>query len=715
MEKIFTQLSLAPEHRPGTRSMTSVPWPDDAVWPPSCDGSHQVVPLFPPGRTVPRKRFLLLTSGEHALPGELVLRAGKPQTAPDQLFSHVTLRTIRENLQAIPHQYNYREVEAVVSINGRDISLRLGVLPSGEDGQREAAYSWWQWGAVERLWSGPLAEAWRIGGHIPAYSVASGEERKEKGKGEKRSHEKDAAAADAFSGDVLHGDIYLVIWRDGALNITAHFKSGYLHTWPKAIPASPILWLDGLECSAVPEYLHSGNQMEFQNGRDLLDLSEFQLMFTPEFPARVRRLDKSVVIQPWQDTRVLAYKSEDGSFHYLPPGRKDAIPEGVSRTFRIDVGLDGTKAAPGRYTVSPSWYERCGILDCSSPGEASAMAARTFSMIARHIQAGGFDTGFLWRYLRKDLRTGNPQQDGADWDGDLSFGLFNHIFLAGNEPARSWQIALQCAYHAADIAIYHGAWLPRLEASKTLTAPLPKFRARGILAGYLETGDPYLLDVARAVAGSFMSMESFQQPRSAIGRDAYPVTTLIALWECTGDEIYRDFARQTCLRLLRSQEPDGGFSGQAGAGTFSGICAPPAKNSISFGSGLLAPIALLTWASADPRWPEDFLPRLRRWADLMLELEDRGGGGWWDRPDGQPYALIGAGAMYSLSKAADLLEDPDCARAVQRYVRAMNRAKTGIFGTHAFLACAYAHAADRAMGAGEMDAFPPHEIPAKAH
>lgn len=706
------QLHLPPEYRPRTRSLTSVPWPSDAKLPPSSAGSYQAVPLFPEDKAVKRKRYLFLTSGEHPLPEALTLREGNPPEPEDQpFFSEITLRTIRENIQTGPHQYNFREEEAEVSLNGRTLGFRLGLLPSDSPGHDETDFSWWQWGAVERLWSGPLAEAWRIGGHIPAYSVASGESRTRKGAGEKRSHEADASEIDSFSGDVLHGDIYLIVWRDGALNLTCHFKAGYLHTWPKPIKAFPVLWCNGLECGDLPGDLHSGNHREFQNGRDLLDLSEFQLMFSPEHPIRIRRMGPAVVLQPWSDLRVLAFKSAENHIHHLAPEQAGVIPEGVSRTFRIDIGMDGKNPAPARYSLDPAWYEECGILDSSAEGPASGLATRTFAMILRHMKAGGFDTGFVWRYLRRDLRSNISQQDGADWDGDLGYGLYTHIYgHSGTEPVRSWQLALQSAYHAADIAIYHGSWMARLEASKTLTSPLPKFRARGILTAWLETGDPYLLEVARAMAGTYMAMDSFQQPRSAIGRDAYPVTTLIALWEATGDDLYRDFARQNCLRLLRSQNEDGGFSGQAGAGTFSGICSRPAKQSISFGSGLLAPIALLTWAEADPRWPEDFLPRLERWTNLMLQLEDKENGGWWDRPDGQPYALIGTGALYSLSKAGKILNNPRCAEAIGRFVRPIEDKQGGIYGTHAFLACAYAHVANRALAEWTENAPAPDRV-----
>ena len=48
-----------------------------------------------------------------------------------------------------------------------------------------------------------------------------------------------------FCGDILHGDLFAIIWRDGLLQLTAHFKSAYFHTWPKPVPAFPVLYFRG--------------------------------------------------------------------------------------------------------------------------------------------------------------------------------------------------------------------------------------------------------------------------------------------------------------------------------------------------------------------------------------------------------------------------------------------------------------------------------------
>ncbi len=180
-----------------------------------------------------------------------------------------------------------------------------------------------------------------------------------------------------------------------------------------------------------------------------------------------------------------------------------------------------------------------------------------------------------------------------------------------------------------------------------------------------------------------------------MGRDAYPLTSLMTLWDYTGDQLYLDFARQTAIRLLATQHDDGGFSTQAAVGVLTGVSCVPEKNSISFGSGLLAPIELLEWATRDRRWPADFQPRLRRWADLVLRLQTAEG--VWTQANGTPYPLIGAGMLFSLIKAGQLLQDRRCVDAVQRYLTAMNARQDFVAGTHAFLSALYAHVADRAL------------------
>lgn len=689
---LITVLELGSGYGGCQRALTSVPWPAAREDVPVAAGvSSQAVPLFAPVSRPRLRRFLVLSEDSGGLPDELEVRGddlglrGEPGVRDrSEPFSDVSIEVVRERVER--QEYVYRECEAVATVGGRRLGLRLGLDPGSGD------CSWWQWCQAERLWSGPLVEAWRVGGFIPAYSV----------------HRRGGFSADGFTslgrhlveecGDVLHGDIFLLVWRSGVLQLTCHFKAGYFHTWPKPIRAFPLVAVSGLRGDFGETEIGEQQLCVGQPGDDTLDFAPAGLMFAGSHRALVRPRDSLTTIQPWTDLRVFAYKSKDNELLNLEPDDPSVKPAGVSRSFWFTVSLDGADPRVGRYRVPPSMYEACGVLETSRIGPAVEMASRSVTLQKEYTQRGGFDTGRVWRHLRWDLRTGAAQQDGADWDGNLAQGLFTFAYQTGEWPDQVWQLYLQQAYHAADVAVYHGSWMCRLEGSVAFSAPLSKFRFGGPLVAYLETGDPYLLEVCRSLAGVYMAMEYANQPRSAMGRDAYPLTSVLSLWDYTADDLYLSFARQAALRLVRTQHPDGGFSGQAGAGTYTGISSVPAEEHIGFGNGLLAPLGLLEWAVRDRELPDAVRVAVERWVELMLRLQTDDGL-WLNKSKGSFYSLIGAAALYSLVKAGELLGDERCVRAVDRFLTAMNNQHDGVLGTHSFLAPLYAHVADAALGA----------------
>ena len=180
---------------------------------------------------------------------------------------------------------------------------------------------------------------------------------------------------------------------------------------------------------------------------------------------------------------------------------------------------------------------------------------------------------------------------------------------------------------------------------------------------------------------------------------ATKITNLMALWDYDPQPLYLDFARQMITRLLSTQQPDGGFSSQAGAGVLTGVSAKPGVRDIHFGSGILSPFAILEWASRDTRWPDDFLPRLRQWADLMLSLQKPDGHWYVEGKSNEPYTLTGSGTLFTLIRAGQILNDPSCFAAVRKYLDAMNEKNLPVLGTHAFLSAQYAHVADAVLSA----------------
>jgi hypothetical protein len=685
MSEVLTRLRLPETWKGARHALTSVPWPaerEDVPRARAVGVESQAVALFEPKLTPRLRRFLLLVHAAGGLPGEVEIVGDRKKITgespvPLEPISNVELAVIRENLDRHANSYVYSERGATILVGNREIGLTLGLLPNTSTAESVDDYSWWQWTRAERMWSGELAEAWRIGGHLVPYTPDA------PGKWTSPDLTELGELLNQYCGDVLHGDLFLIVWRSGMIQVTAHFKSAYFHTFPKPVPAFPVIYLHGVTYDEM-DVRPCGLMMGGRPNR----ISERGDNGDPAI--------ESTVFQPWNDLRLLANKDRDNKLIYLPPGQSDILPAGVSRSIWFNIPPEGTLEPVARYQVPAGWYRQCGQLETENAGPAAQMAARCAEAIRASTETGGIDTGRVWRYLRRWEKLNKPQEDGAEWEGNLAQAMFTLAYQR-QEPPDQWEIYLHQAYHAADVSVYHGSWMGRLECTAAFSAPLPKFRFGGLVYGYLETGDPYLLEVARSLAGVYMAMEWALEPRSAIGRDAYPLSCLMALWDYSADSLYLDFARQTATRLIATQEPDGGFSGQAGAGVLTGVSAKPGVRDIHFGSGILSPIALLEWATRDSRWPAEFLPALRKWADLMLSLQKEDGHWYVEGKSDEPYTLTGSGTLFSLVKAGEILKDRRCIAAVERYLRAMNEKNAYVLGTHAFLSAQYAHVADAAL------------------
>ena len=688
---------LLPDGQHGLRrALTSVPWPADRDDIPVAAGlSSQTVALFSPHSRPRLKRFLLLCSAENELPAEITVHGQAPLAAgpggaeddPDDPFSGIQIEVLRERLEK--RHYVYQECEARVQTPKGTFGLRMALLPS-DDGAPSGLdrCSWWQWCRAERLWSGPVAEAWRIGGHLVPYAITA------EGGWTKPTLLELGEQLREHSGDILHGDLYLIVWRDGGVQITAHFKAGYLHYWARSVGAFPALAVTGLTGEWGDSAITDTDLIVDDGAGAVLDFSPSALMFEG-VEGTISAMADGVLIQPWHDLRVVANKTIENKLEYLEPQRADSLPAGVSRTFRMTLALDGQATGCGRYHVPAAWYRHCAVIETDRAGAAAKFAAPTLELIRQCTQIGGFDTGRIWRHLRRDLRSGVPEQDCAEWEGNMAQAMFTFAYQRDASPDGEWDLILQQAYHGADIAVHHGSWMYRLEGSVVFSAPMPKARIGGTLYAYLETGDPYLLDVSRSVIDVFMAVERAQQPRFCMGRDAYPLAGMMALWDYCAESQYLDFALQTAHRLVATQMPDGGFAGQAGAGAFSGTSCKVADNSISFGNGLLAPLGLMEWAVRDERRDPEIMAAIRKWADLMLRLQPQAGA--WTHKKDVPYPLIGAGALFSLTKAGELLSDSRCAAAVSRFLEAMDQTGNFVAGVHSFLPLMYAHVADAAL------------------
>ena len=153
-------------------------------------------------------------------------------------------------------------------------------------------------------------------------------------------------------------------------------------------------------------------------------------------------------------------------------------------------------------------------------------------------------------------------------DGDAGVGTMQNYYFTGQPEFLEDSLAL--AYYWADIAVDHrdftvhqwvGGWPWK-------TCAYSKFRDG--LYGYLETGDPYLLDTVLNAAESYWQWYRSNWPRCTIGRDNFEVGAWALLWRLLDTE----HARERCLEFVRMNkavlEQRGVIGGQMGGGPHPG-------------------------------------------------------------------------------------------------------------------------------------------------
>jgi hypothetical protein len=153
-------------------------------------------------------------------------------------------------------------------------------------------------------------------------------------------------------------------------------------------------------------------------------------------------------------------------------------------------------------------------------------------------------------------------------DGDTGGGILQNFYYTGCPDC--YTDALNYCYFWADIMVDHtdfsvhqwfGGWPWK-------TCAYSKFR--DVLFGYLETGDPYLLDTAEMAAEAYWAWFRSNWPRCTIGRDAFEVAGWAMLWRTQKTEHARERCREF-IRMISSVLDDrGSVGGQIGAGPHPG-------------------------------------------------------------------------------------------------------------------------------------------------
>lgn len=552
-------------------AMVSLPVPMNVELPSQLEGlatQSQEIGWWPDSRSggvrVVRRKLLFGVSRD---PLPATLRLGVSACHPDQsapLEAGVVVLE-KDYASLLPHQTG----EARFSSGGKGFGLRLGVRWKDQ-------LHWWQWLRIEKLWSGPVVNAYRIGGVIEIVPL-----------GENDFSDPDSVIKSPWlhRQNWLFSEVYVLCFSCGVMQFTCrHVNNHRFDEGREQKDCLPVIGFSGLGDCGLDSML-DGSQSRFVAGPLTLDLAEAMPLVSPAHPGRLYRDDDLLLYHPYEGVEIegdSTGRARSDGFHVRADELR--IPKGLARSVRFGASLSEVDPRMNRLTVPYWWYALSGDLwnDSVLPVHDSwdERIDQTYTVAAKD-QSGRFDDGVL----------------GRTWEGEVPYTQTLYYYRSGN--VEHLRRAIRDAYHVADIAFDHSTEMIRmydypLDGS---TAP-PVFRTVGMLFGYLETGDPYLLECAESASTRWYWMDRHMWPRYAYGRDAASIRHLVFLCDYTGNESYRAMAREALGRLTQCQESDGGYRDQGGATGIHAVSHLPKKPWMAD----LANDAVMDYLE---RWPDD--------------------------------------------------------------------------------------------------------------
>ncbi|NQU11688.1 hypothetical protein HQ590_12915 [bacterium] len=501
---------------------------DVAWWPESRSGSKRV----------PRRRLLFACS-QRPLPARF--RLGKASASP--AFNDPVEASLRliptDDQDLLIHQVG----ELRFQMGERGLGLRLGAR------WREELH-WWEWLRLERLWSGPVMTAYRVGGCIEAVPLKARDFLGEEGDGNSRP---------AIKSPWLHrqnwllGEVFVLCFANGLIQLTCrHVNNHRFDEGRELNEIVPVIGFSPDHASWVDQKI-DGRQARVSMGDITLDLSDALPLVSSEHPGAMKREGNLIVYQPYEGVEIAGdgyHRGRDDGFVVRASERR--IPKGIARTVRFAASLSEVAPTICRLTVPEWWYALSRDLwpDAVLPVHDSwdARIDSTYAGCAKDHR-GRFDGHF----------------NAYHFTGESPYAQSLYFYRTGNLEHR--RRAVRDAYYIADVAFDHSTETMRMSDYPLdgSTAP-PLFRTVGLLFGHLETGDPYLLDCAESASSHWYWMDRHMWPRYAYGRDGASIRSLVFLWDYTGKEDYRAMAREAIGRMIQCQQPDGSYRDQ-GSGT----------------------------------------------------------------------------------------------------------------------------------------------------
>jgi hypothetical protein len=391
------------------------------------------------------------------------------------------------------------------------------VIQPGATGPNDGGPYYWQNVQVDYLWSNEVVQAVRVGGII-------------------------------FNGDTyLWADMYLLLFANGVAQATTHFVNRKLHIAGYDFQGLPYINFAGEGLSAKDAKLPTAG-MRQDLGLVKLNLDDAAILCSEQHPGTLRKLEGGV--QQWQPFDRTVNPQ-------LPHAPVNEWPVGFARTVRFTFSMSDAAPEIARYKAPAWWYTQSGEPWSSRELPVKGRRHDIGLVAADEYQKGDRIVG------RFDGGNGNYYNDGF-----TGTGLMVNYYMSGKEDLLA--DALNYCYYWADIAVDHSDYTVHqwIGGWQWKTCAYSKFR--DVLYGYLETGDPYMLETVENVADSYWMWFRGNWPRCTIGRDGFEIGGTALLWRYLRTERHRERSREFAHMLAAVLRDRPVIGGQMGAGPHPG-------------------------------------------------------------------------------------------------------------------------------------------------
>jgi len=517
-----------------------------------------------PGEPSPGPRRLLLGADAGGRAPEVIhLTEGRvppdtpAPTAEMVVFDHADIAGLGE--------FYYERSYLKINWGGRWFGLAMGMRVRGE-------VHWWEHCQLVVRAQSPAGLEIEMGGNIPWEQTTLEALRACPDRGlHPHIHRHNALSA----------HVYARLHANGVCEIYAHhINSMFVDDGGDLPDAVPVLGLCGGDPSGFAAQcgVWDGARTGLQVDGTAFDLTDVAHLATPEQPGRVDVDGDFLVLQPYLGVAWYGGPYTEGRLGspWYCRAEQQRIPRGFARTLRFSASLNPARPPRvARYLAPAWWYGVCEeflprpLLPVSNLYDATLESARRW--FHRYMIPAGYEEGILPNQHRGDP----AERTTPAAEGDAPGAMFLIAYRTGDP--QDYDGAMRASYAFLDVFVDHAVKRVRMQGYPPPTGALPLMRMQSGIFAWLESGDPYCLLTAETVLDAAYAWHKNSWPRSAVGRDARFVPSLVLLYRYNNDRHSLQRARDVIADVGAAQWPDGSFGDQGGGAGIHGAAAYLAK------------------------------------------------------------------------------------------------------------------------------------------